>query len=345
MIQVMIMAGGIGTRFWPLSQPLKPKQFLSLIGNKPLIFETIERIKPLTPDFSRLWILGNNLHHSTLESLPYPIPKNQVLEEPFGKNTAACIAWAAVEVMKKDPDGIMVILPSDHWIAPQAGFISTIEKAVALAKAENTLVTIGITPTFAHTGYGYIQTASTKNESDRSVISFTEKPSFEVATDYLKKGNYYWNSGIFVWKASTILNLFKHHLPAHYEIAQALAKSTVGTPEFDALYGKFEPISIDYGIMEKASSLTHMVPAEFEWSDIGSWSALEAFLQKDGANNASNEPIFALDSNNNIVYSEHGRVILYHVKDMIIVHTKETLLIFPKNKDQSIKKVIDHVEG
>ncbi len=341
----MIMAGGIGTRFWPLSQPLKPKQFLNLIGNKPLICETIERIKPLTPNLEHLWILGNRLHHPTLDALPYLIPKNQVLEEPFGKNTAACIGWAAIEAIRKDPDAVMVILPSDHWISPQDGFIRTIHKAVEIAKADNTLVTIGITPTFAHTGYGYIQTSLSKNISVKPVISFTEKPSFELASEYIKKGNYYWNSGIFIWKASTILNLFKQHLPGHYSILQALSNCQSGSADFDNLYKQFEPISIDYGIMEKASALTHMVPAEFEWSDIGSWSALEAFLNKDSQNNAANTPIFALDSNNNVVYSEHGRVILYHVNDMIIIHTKDTLLIFPKNKDQSIKRVIDHVEG
>lgn len=186
MVHVMIMAGGIGTRFWPLSHPLCPKQFLSLISNKPLIVETIERVKPLTENLTTLWILGNVLHQEKLKSLPYPLPQDQILEEPFGKNTAPCIGWAAMEALKKDPDATLVILPSDHWITPQEGFIETINTAIKLVSHENCLVTIGINPTFAHTGYGYIQTEDTSGSS-KNVISFTEKPSKEVAEDYLKK--------------------------------------------------------------------------------------------------------------------------------------------------------------
>lgn len=344
MVHIMIMAGGIGTRFWPLSQPLKPKQFLSLIGNRPLLIETIERVKPLTPNLENLWILGNKLHHSTLAELPYSIPKTQILEEPFGKNTAPCIGWAASEVLKKDKDAIMVILPSDHWISPEEGFIKTINKAIEQVQKQNTLVTIGINPTHPHTGYGYIQT-NTQDSDIKQVISFTEKPSLEIAKTYLKQGNYFWNSGIFVWKAEKILDLFQEHLPQQHAILEQLKKTPSNAPEFEDFYNKFEPISIDYGIMEKASHITHMIPAEFNWSDIGSWTALEAFLKKDAHNNASNQPIFALDSNNNIIYSEGSRVILFHVHDMVIVHTKDTVLIFPKDQDQNLKKVITHVDG
>lgn len=344
MVHIMIMAGGIGTRFWPLSQPLKPKQFLSLIGNRPLLIETIERVKSLTPNFENLWILGNSLHHTTLAKLPYSIPKNQILEEPFGKNTAPCIGWAASEVLKNDKDAIMVILPSDHWISPKEGFIRTLEKAIEQVKTQNSLVTIGINPTHPHTGYGYIQT-NVHDKDIKQVISFTEKPSLEIAKNYLKQGNYFWNSGIFVWKAEKILELFQTHLPQQYSIIEKIKNTPHHSSEFQDLYNKFEPISIDYGIMEKANHITHMIPAEFNWSDIGSWTALEAFLKKDTQNNAFNKPIFALDSNNNIIYSEDSRIILFHVQNMVIVQTKDTVLIFPKDQDQNLKKVISHVDG
>ena len=339
----MIMAGGKGTRFWPLSRASKPKQFLSIIDRKPLIELTLSRLETWIPKPQR-WILGNKTQENHLENLTHYVDNHHILKEPSGQNTAACIGWAAMEVLKEDPDAIMIILPADHWIGNEKELETTLSKACEEASNNKTLVTIGVPPTSPHTGYGYIKTKENNNGIFK-VESFTEKPDLETAETYLKEGNYCWNAGIFVWRADVILDLLKENMPTHYELLEKMSAHPSDHPIAIDAYSKIDPISIDYGIMEKCSDQTRLIPATFEWSDIGNWQAIEPFLEKDSNNNAKNTKTVTVNSQNNIVYSSKKIVALADINDMIIVDTDDALLILPKSSDQEIKKLYNELDS
>jgi mannose-1-phosphate guanylyltransferase len=263
----------------------------------------------------------------------------------MGKNTAACIGWAAVELLKRDPEAVMVIMPADHYVAPVKAFQKVIFSGVNLVeKSPEALVTIGIVPEFPHTGYGYIEVdRGTKKSSGFAVKAFHEKPSLETATSYLNKGNFYWNSGIFIWKAKTILSLFEKYLPGHFEGCQKLALLSKGRDyqrNLKALFEQFENISIDYGIMEKAFKQTRLIPSEFEWSDIGSWSSLQQFWKKDEHLNAANGKLIPLNSAHNLVYSPHKTVALIGVEGLTVIDTEDAILIVPTDQDQQIRDLV-----
>jgi mannose-1-phosphate guanylyltransferase len=338
----VIMAGGMGTRFWPLSRKNNPKQFIKLIEDKSFLTHTIDRISPITPP-SHIWVVGNRDHARQLKEHAPTIPTSHHLHEPCGKNTAPCIAWAAFKLVQQDPEAIMIVLPADHMITPQDQFEATIHTAIDVASTGK-LVTIGIPPTSPHTGYGYIETTPTKDPKSPSqqVIAFHEKPSKEMAESYLEKGDFYWNSGIFIWKASLILDQLHRHLPDIYTALDTATKSSDPTA-IDTAYAHITAISIDYGIMEKCASLTHVIPAKFTWSDIGSWSALDEFLPKDTHQNASESPLISVKSTSNIVHAPHKTVTLIGVENLIVVDTGDALLITQKACDQDVKTVIDHL--
>lgn len=339
MIYSVIMAGGIGTRFWPLSRKDKPKQFLSIINKTSLLDDTIHRLESIIPTSHHTIVSTTALKHAFPNDL---LSKATLFWEPEGKNTAPCIGWVATLLHKQDPDALLVIVPSDHWVSSIPNFEQTIQEGIDEATHNNTIVTIGIIPTSPHTGYGYIEVEA-KESTLKHVKSFTEKPDVNTATHYLKKGNYYWNSGMFIMKASTLLNQFKIHLPSHYDILTQLALIDKDSPEVTRLYNSFDPISIDYGIMEKSASLIRLIPAYFDWNDIGNWTALEQFLEKDATHNAHNGPLVSIDSSHNIIYSPQKLVALSNVHNMIIVNTDDALLLLPKEYDQNIKKIYENL--
>jgi mannose-1-phosphate guanylyltransferase len=343
MINVMIMAGGKGTRFWPLSRKKKAKQFLSIIDEVPLINTTLDRISAITTKDQR-WILGNQDQNEYLEKLTDQVHSSHILKEPFGKNTAACIGWSAFEALKKDPNAICVILSADAWIDPVDKFQDIILKAVEEVKANDSVVTIGIKPTSAHTGYGYIETKQS-NQDCMDVISFKEKPTKQIAQNYIKQSNYFWNAGIFIWSAQKIVNCLKEYLPNHYNIIKEFTDKNIISPtEIAPYYEKLDSISIDYAIMEKIGSEIKLIPATFKWDDIGNWASLENHLPKDDSGNAIKGKLVSYKSSNNIVVSNKKLIALANIDNLIIVESDDAILVLPKNDDQSIKALYEKLD-
>ena len=281
MISVVIMAGGKGERFWPKSRVNMPKQFLSLTDDgKSMIQHTVERLKDIV-EFENIYVVTNELYKGLVNDHIPSIPKENIIVEPVAKNTAPCIGLAAIHIAKKNPDSKMIVLPADHLIKFNEIFTDTLKTALDVVENGDNLVTIGITPSYPETGYGYINfkrgdsLPSIKNVYE--VLKFEEKPNIEKAKEYLASGQYLWNSGMFVWKTSTILNNFKEHLPKIYQGLEVIEKS-IGTDEYEKIlkeeFVKLPSESIDYGIMEKAKNI-YVVPGNFGWDDVGSWLSLE----------------------------------------------------------------------
>ncbi len=343
MLHVMIMAGGKGTRFWPMSRAKKAKQFLTVIGEKSLIEYTLDRIEPLT-EMSQRWILGSATQTDSLAPLSQRVPQRHILREPIGKNTAACIGWAAFEALKQDPEAICVVLPADAWITPDNAFHETIKMGVEEVRVNNSVVTIGIPPTQPHTGYGYIEVHD-RSQPIMPVVSFTEKPGHDKAQAYLQSGRYFWNAGIFIWKASKIISCLQRYLPEHYEQLKAFTDAGHYEPEaIKPFYQTLDPISIDYGVMEHIGDDIRLIPASFQWSDIGNWSSLESFLPKDASDNASSGNLLAYKSHGNIVVSDKRLVALGCVDNLIVVDTQDAILILPKESDQDIKHIYEQLD-
>lgn len=342
MVHVLIMAGGKGSRFWPLSRQKKAKQFLSIVGEKTLIEYTINRIVPLC-DKEQRWILGNHSQAEHLSSLEQLVPPSNILAEPLGKNTAACIAWAAMEIEKKDPTATCVVVPADAWIEDSTAFLADITTAIKIATTTQQVVTLGIKPTTPHTGYGYIDVVDQEGQIGR-VRSFKEKPTDVQAQSYLEAETYYWNAGIFVWQIQTLLPLLQTYLPDHYRLIRAFTTQGLRSPAaVQPFYDQLDAISIDYGIMEHIADQMAVVLATFSWDDIGSWAALESYLPQDEQANAHKGTVVAHNSTGNIIVADKKVVALAHVHNLIIVDTPDALLILPKDKDQEIKALYEQL--
>jgi mannose-1-phosphate guanylyltransferase len=347
----VIMAGGRGTRFWPRSREKNPKHLLDIISEKTIIQETVDRIKPLIMPNNILVVTGKKHARALIKQLP-EIPSRNIIIEPEGKNTAACIGLAALHILKTVPDDIMVVLPSDHAIADSRKFTNVLEAAAKTAMQENGLVTIGIKPSSVQTGFGYIEQAdSFKHIADEEIFrvkSIREKPDFQQAQAFIQNGNFYWNSGMFIWKASTILKEIAHWLPDLYAGLMKINEA-LGTPDEAAIvsrvYRKLKSISIDYGVMEKADNV-FMLQGDFGWSDVGSWDALWDISSKDNKGNVltgGGKVIFE-DAEGSLVYSPKKLVALVGVKDLIIVETTDALLICTKGCSQNVKKIVEALE-
>ena len=347
-MHAVIMAGGRGTRFWPRSREKKPKHLLDIVSNRTIIQETVDRIKPLIKPKNILIVTGRKHARELMRQLP-EVPAKNILIEPIGRNTAACIGLAAVHIQKKAKDDVMVVLPSDHGIGDPERYRTVIAAAAQAAEQENALVTIGIQPTSPHTGFGYMEgSASIGQVAGHALLrvkSFREKPDRRQAQAFLQSGNFFWNSGMFVWKASTILNEIERFLPDLYSglmtIKSSLGKSSEAKI-LSTIYKGLTPISIDYGVMEKAKDV-FVIPASFGWSDVGSWDALWEISSKDGRGNAlagGSQAIFE-STENALVYSPNKLVALVGMKDVIVVETKDALLICKKGRSQDVKKIVD----
>ncbi|OGL39797.1 MAG: hypothetical protein A3C43_01635 [Candidatus Schekmanbacteria bacterium RIFCSPHIGHO2_02_FULL_38_11] len=346
---IAIMAGGKGTRFWPLSKGKLPKQLLKLTGTKTMLQLTVERILPVSKP-EKIFIVTNIEYGKEVsKQLPY-IPKENILKEPEGRNTAACIGLASVHINRIDPSGNMVVLPSDHFITEPEGLrklLSSIDKTL---RKMDCLFTIGFKPTYPETGYGYIQLGDKigKTNSRRifKVIRFTEKPDHKTAKMFLRTGKYLWNSGIFVWKVKTILNEIKKHLPNLFNGLMEIEKSIGKTSEhrvIKKIYNSLGNISIDYGIMEKSSNIA-VIPSQIHWKDIGNWNSLEEILKKDSTNNISVGKNILIDTNDSIVFSTNHIIATLGVKDLIIVQAGNAVFVCHRKRDQDVKKIISALE-
>lgn len=347
----VIMAGGVGTRFWPKSRGRSPKQFLQILEHGTMIENTLERVGPLVEQ-NDVFVVTNRLQVDMLRKLVPWIPPEHVLAEPLGRNTAACIGLAALWIERINPEGLMVISPADHIVKNPGEFLRILRLALRVAEEKEALVTIGIKPTHPETGYGYIQSA--EEEIDRNeyraeevyrVKTFAEKPNLETAERFLKSGDFLWNSGIFVWKARVILREIELHLPDLYEQLRDVGE-TIGTQVYDQTlehaYRIIRSISIDYGIMEKAGNV-FVVKGDFGWSDVGSWDEVVRLTPKDVDGNSLKGRVFSFDSKNNYIDAGNKLVAALGVEDLVVISTDDALLICKKGKSQEVKEVVDYI--
>jgi mannose-1-phosphate guanylyltransferase len=346
-IYALILAGGSGERFWPLSRRTRPKQLLQLVSEKTLLEETVSRLDGLVPP-ERILILTNVEQEAAVRALLPNFPSANIVAEPAKRDTAAAVALGAGWVAARDHMATMVVLPADHVIKDTAAFQSTLATAAAAAQETGALVTIGLKPTWACPGFGYIeqgaplrlQSVGTNAPEIRRVVRFREKPNAELAESFLRKGNFRWNAGMFVWAVPTVLSEFNRHAP---ELALFIAQvSTPGRFE-QALGEKFvalPKISFDYAIMEKADRVL-VVEASFDWDDVGSWQAVASYFKNDDEGNAANCDITALDSSNNIVFDQDGtKIALLGVHNLIVVRTGDALLVCHRHQAEKIKNLI-----
>lgn len=345
----VIMAGGRGTRFWPLSREKKPKHLLNITGRQTVIQNTIERIRPLIPQ-DNMYIITGESHYDEVIRQCSLVPKKNIVAEPMGRNTAPCIGLAALYIKQRDPDAVMVVLPADHVIIEENRFREGLMSAGKMAQRGNHLITIGIEPTEPVTGYGYIEqgdlVTSIGGNDIFHVRSFREKPDMKQASEFIDSGRFFWNSGIFVWKVSTILSAIQNLLPDLHQGLETIEKS-LGTEEekevIREVYERTDSISIDYGVMERVQGIL-LMKGGFGWNDIGDWNALYDIFEKDQTGNAVRGSIVAVDSSDSLVFSPHKLVVLVGVHDLIVVETEDSLLICHKDRSQDIKKVVEILE-
>ncbi|MFT4569890.1 MAG: mannose-1-phosphate guanylyltransferase [Hyphomicrobiaceae bacterium] len=337
------MAGGAGTRFWPWSRTNLPKQLLALAGSETMLAETAKRVRGFVPDENILVVTGKHLRRPVADALPW-LPRTSILCEPVGRNTAPCVGWASLEVLARDPDGVMAVLAADHVIEPEAAFRRTLALAMDETDRTGALATFGVIPTHPATGYGYIRAGRPLDGGAmRKVSSFKEKPNLATATRYLKKGDYFWNSGMFVWRADAIWREIEACMP---ELAAPLAKMEsmrlrrkIAQKHVDACYPELPSVSIDHGVLEKSRTIG-VIPADFTWNDIGSWDALADLWPADEAGNVSRDPLISVDSGGNVVASRGKPVALVGVEDLVVVDAGDTILICHRDRCQDVRQVV-----
>lgn len=345
----LLMAGGVGSRFWPVSTEAFPKQFHDMLGTgDTLLQKTFNRLKKLVPENQILVLTNAKYNDLVKQQLPQIAQKNIVLESAM-RNTAPCILLSALKVEKENPDAVMIVAPSDAWIEDETAFVRDLQKAFDASQQDNVITTLGIQPSFPNTGYGYIQYDKEDSAFAKAVSRFTEKPNYEDAKSYVDSGEYLWNAGMFVWSVQTIVNGFKSHLPKMYALFNE-GHEVYNTPEEQAFininYPKAENISIDYGIMEKHQTVK-VVPVTFDWNDLGTWGSLYEKLEKDTDENAVvNAQVLSYNSQGNIIRTEGKKVVVVDgLEDYIIVEKDDVLVIVPKSKEQDIKAIRNEVQS
>lgn len=345
----ILMAGGVGSRFWPVSTEAFPKQFHDMLGTgETLIQKTFQRLSQSIPK-ENIFILTNERYNDLVfQQLP-EITKRQVVLEPAMRNTAPCILYASLKIQKENPEAVMIVAPSDHWIENEAAFAKNVQEAFEFCENNNGLMTLGIQPTFPNTGYGYIEYNTHSTETIKPVNQFREKPDYETAKGFIAKGNFLWNAGIFMWSVKTVIETFKTNQPELFNLFEK--GNAVYNTEFEDdfirdNYGKAENISVDYAIMEKSNNV-YVLPATFDWNDLGTWGSLYDKLDKDDDNNAVvNARILTEGTSGNMIRTQKDKVVVVDgLKDYIIVDKDEVLLIYPKKKEQDIKKVLQKVKN
>lgn len=346
---VAIMAGGIGSRFWPLSRVNYPKQFLDILGTgKTLVQQTFERFLKLVPVQNIYVVTANEYVDITAEQLPN-LPKENILGEPFRKNTAPCIAYISFKLQSLNPEASLIVAPADHLILKEEAFLQVCNEALNFVNHFNALLTIGITPSYPNTGYGYIQHEGTEAiPSVYKVKTFTEKPNKELAKTFISSGDFLWNSGIFVWQVKQVITAFKKHMPEMYELF-ATEEDLLNTKEekmaIETIYPQCSNISIDFGVMEKADNV-YVIPASFGWSDLGTWNSAWENMEKDYLENAvAGNNVIVFDTTKCVVNVPDDKlVVLQGLEDYIVADTKDVLLICQKEKEQDIKEYVAEVK-
>ena len=342
----VIMAGGVGARFWPRSRKSMPKQFLDILGTgKSFIRSTFERFLPIVPAENFLVVTNRDYKSLVLEHLP-ELNESQVLCEPIGRNTAPCIAYAAYSLLKSDPDANMIVTPSDHLVLNEIDFHQIIKECLGFATEHGALMTVGIQPSRPETGYGYIQKSN--NEVISRVKCFTEKPNLELAQTFFECGEFFWNSGIFVWSVKAIVEAFKKYLPEHHSLFSAKLDDLSTERESEAIeqvFSECKAISIDYGVMEKAENVDVRC-GDFGWSDVGTWSSVYQLSEKDKNENAVVADVcYTYSTERTFISLPKGKIAVVNgLNDYIVVDTPDALLICPRSEEQSIKNYIDDVK-
>lgn len=344
----VIMAGGVGSRFWPVSTQNFPKQFHDMLGTgDSLLQRTFKRLSAIIPK-ENILIATNKKYKELVLNQLNDIDEQQLLLEPAMRNTAPCILYAAMKIKQQNPEAVMIVAPSDHWIDNENEFIRNIETAFEACSANDILMTLGIQPTHPNTGYGYIEFQKDGSEI-KKVKKFTEKPDLAIATKFLESGNYLWNAGIFIWSVKSIVKAFENYLP---EMNSLFCKGNTAYNTdkeevfIDEHYAEAENISIDYGIMQQATNI-YTLPVDFSWNDLGTWNSLYEKLDKDTDKNAvvNAKTLFRSASNNMVSTSKDKHVIIQGLDDFIVVEKENVLLICPKKSEQEIKQIVAEVKN
>ncbi|TLP78784.1 mannose-1-phosphate guanylyltransferase [Maribacter sp. ACAM166] len=344
----VLMAGGVGSRFWPISTRDNPKQFHDMLGTgTTLIQKTFERLNKFIPTENILILTNERYNDLVLEQLPL-VKQEQVVLEPAMRNTAPCILYAAMKIQKMNKDAVMIVAPSDHWIEDEVAFANDVTACFKKCETEDVLCTLGIKPSFPNTGFGYVEYDKADAGRIKKVNQFREKPDYETAKEFLSQGNFLWNAGIFMWSVKTIVNAFKSYQPEQYQLFQdgfSVYNTTEENKFIATNYPKAENISIDYAILENSSSI-YVLEATFDWNDLGTWGSLYDKLDKKENNNAIvNAKVLTQDASGNMIRSKAGKVVVVDgLNDYIIVDKDEVLLIYPKSKEQDIKQVLNKVK-
>lgn len=341
----LIMAGGSGTRFWPASRKALPKQFLKLWGKETLIEETCSRIRKLVPK-DRLEVF-TQASKADWVAKHLKISKSQVVGEPMGRNTAPCAIWAALRLLKKDPNAVMAILPSDHFIGKPKQFEKALKVAYAVAKKNGQPVTLGIEPDSPHTGYGYLELQSKKLRQEGLSVyqlkQFHEKPDAKKAAVFLKSGKYLWNAGIFIWRADELVKCAEKYLPASVKILRKIVDEKVNGKKLAELFSRVESISIDYGLMEHLKGKILSIPVSVGWNDVGSWSTLAKLIKQDAQGNVLQGNVVNVRSSGNFIRSQTKPIALVGVKDMVVVDAGDVFLVCPKSETESIRDLVNEI--
>jgi mannose-1-phosphate guanylyltransferase len=344
----ILMAGGVGSRFWPVSTEAFPKQFHDMLGTgDTLIQKTFGRLAKLIPQ-ENIFILTNESYNDlVLEQLPQ-VTQRQVVLEPAMRNTAPCILYASLKIQKENPDALMIVAPSDHWIEDETTFSNNVQQAFDFCAENDALMTLGIQPTFPNTGYGYIEFDKNSKKRIKSVNQFREKPDYETAKEFIAQGNFLWNAGIFMWSVKSVIAAFQNNQPALFNLFKNGMSVYNTEEEYDFIqdnYAIAENISVDYAIMETSKNV-HVIAAEFDWNDLGTWGSLYDKLEKDDNNNAVvNARTLTDESSGNMIKTANNKIVVVDgLNDYIIVDKEEVLLIYPKTKEQDIKKTLQKVK-
>ncbi|EQC52375.1 mannose-1-phosphate guanylyltransferase [Bacteriovorax sp. DB6_IX] len=341
----LIMAGGKGTRLWPESTQNKPKQYLSLVGDGTLLSQTLKRFENIVDQDHRYIVTTFDQRDLAKECSENLINQTSFIYEPSGRNTGPCIllSLAAMEKAGATDNDVVAVMPSDHVILDLNGFQSTFNKAVELARSTDSITTMGIRPHFPHTGYGYIRRGD-KVLDGFKVAQFVEKPNFETAKSYLATGEYFWNAGMFMATLGTFKREFAKHSPQMFAFYEELKNNADDFNKLSEVYNKVPEDSIDYAIMEKSENVT-IVPAEFDWNDLGSWEALEQVIDPEGGNTVVNaKSVYLKDAEGNVIYAPGKFVSLININDLVVVSNDKTLMVMPKKDAQRVKEVVNHLK-
>lgn len=344
----ILMAGGVGSRFWPVSTQDFPKQFHDMLGTgETLIQKTFSRLCQLIPS-ENIFILTNERYNDLVfQQLP-EVTKRQVVLEPEMRNTAPCILYASLKIQKENSDAIIIVAPSDHWIEDETAFAKNIQQAFDFCSQNDALMTLGITPTFPNTGYGYIEYDKSVNDDIKPVNQFREKPDYDTAKEFMAQGNFLWNAGIFMWSVNSVVKAFQNNQPELFELFQS-GIETYNTDLEEGFirdnYAKAENISVDYAIMETSKNV-FVLPVEFDWNDLGTWGSLYDKLDKDDNENAVvNARVLTEDASGNMILTKDNKIVVVDgLQDYIIIDKDEVLLIYPKEKEQDIKEILKKVK-